>query len=131
MKLNIKDKLAEKKITRYELAKRIGVTYPTITSIYNGESTSIKLEILEALCRELDCTPNEIVATDNKEITYNIEKEKLSSQIAPAIIEMLNLNIQNKPDFIHYIPINDEEGFQKRLDTYINLIYRNKKGDTE
>lgn len=131
MKLNIKDKLAEKKITRYELAKRIGVTYPTITSIYNGESTSIKLEILEALCRELDCTPNEIVVTDNKEITYNIEMEKLSSQIAPTIIEMLNLNIQNKPDFIHYIHINDEEGFQKRLDTYINLIYRNKKGDTE
>ena len=61
MKLNIKDKLKEKNISRYELAKRIDVSYPTITSIYNGDSTSIKLEILENLCIELDCTPNDIL----------------------------------------------------------------------
>lgn len=65
MKLSIKEKLQEKGITRYELAKRIGVTYPTITAIYNGESTSIKFDILEALCRELNCTPNEILETDD------------------------------------------------------------------
>ena len=62
MKLSIKEKLQESGMSRYELAKRIGVTYPTITSIYNGESTSIKLEILEALCKELNCTPNDILA---------------------------------------------------------------------
>ena len=61
MKIIIKDQLDKKGITRYELAKRIGVTYPTITSLYKGESTSIKLEILESLCRELDCTPNDIL----------------------------------------------------------------------
>ena len=67
MKINIKPLMKEKGISRYELAKRIGVTYPTITSIYNGESTSIKLEILEAICKELDCTPNDILifATKN------------------------------------------------------------------
>ena len=30
MKINIKDKLQEKGISRYELAKRIDVTYPTM-----------------------------------------------------------------------------------------------------
>ena len=74
MRINIKDKLNEKGITRYELAKRIGVTYPTITSIYNGESTSIKFEILEALCKELDCSPVEILISDdpqmNQLLTY-------------------------------------------------------------
>lgn len=64
MKLSIQKKLDEKGITRYELAKRIGVTYPTIDNIYKGKSTSIKLEILEAICRELDCTPNEIMVSD-------------------------------------------------------------------
>lgn len=68
MRINIKDKLNEKGITRYELAKRIGVTYPTITSIYNGESTSIKLEILEAICKELDCSPVEILVSDDPQI---------------------------------------------------------------
>jgi DNA-binding Xre family transcriptional regulator len=33
VRLNIKDKLAEKKMTRYELAKRIGITYPTVSRL--------------------------------------------------------------------------------------------------
>ena len=37
MKLNIKKKLEENNMSRYELAKRIGVTYPTIDNIYKGE----------------------------------------------------------------------------------------------
>lgn len=69
MQLNIKDKLTEKKMTRYELAKRIGITYPTVTAIYNGDSTSIKLEILEALCKELECTPNDIVISDDPTVS--------------------------------------------------------------
>ena len=66
MKINIKDKLKEKNMSRYELAKRINVSYPTISSIYNGESTSIKFEILEAICIELDCTPNDIIIVENE-----------------------------------------------------------------
>lgn len=65
MKISIQSKMKEKNISRYELAKRIGVTYPTITSIYNGESTSIKFEILESLCKELDCDLNEILVFDD------------------------------------------------------------------
>ena len=60
MKLNVKDRMDELGITRYELAQRMGVTYPTIDKIYKGESTSIKLETLDSLCRELDCKPNDI-----------------------------------------------------------------------
>ena len=65
MKLSIQNKLKEKNMSRYELAKRIGVTYPTIDSIYKGNSTSIKLDILEAICRELECTPIEILVPDD------------------------------------------------------------------
>jgi putative transcriptional regulator len=65
MKINIKPLMEQKNMSRYELMKRIGVTYPTITSIYNGESTSIKFEILAAICKELNCTPNDILVDDN------------------------------------------------------------------
>lgn len=68
MKIKIKDLLDQKQISRYELAKRIGVTYPTVTSLYNGTSTSIKFEILEALCKELECTPNDIIESDDPNI---------------------------------------------------------------
>jgi len=87
MRLNIKDKLDAKNMSRYELAKRIGVTYPTITSIYNGDSTSIKLDILEALCKELDCTPSEIITTENEKVENNIEYERLSSELIKTILE--------------------------------------------
>lgn len=65
MKINIQEKLKEKDMTRYELAKRIGVTYPTIDNIYKGTSTSIKFEILEAICKELDCSPIDILESDD------------------------------------------------------------------
>lgn len=65
MRLSIQDKLKEKNMTRYELAKKIGVTYPTIDKIYKGESTSIKFDILESICKELDCSPIEILDSDD------------------------------------------------------------------
>lgn len=68
MQINIKSIMDKKGITRYELAKRIGVTYPTITNLYNGKGTSIKLDILENLCIELECTPNDIIISNNTQL---------------------------------------------------------------
>lgn len=68
MKLNIKKKLEENNMSRYELAKRIGVTYPTIDNIYKGKSTSIKLEILESICKELNCNPIDILESDDPQM---------------------------------------------------------------
>ena len=59
--LNIRPRMEELGITRYKLAKLIDVTYPTITAMYNGDVTSIKLENLDALCKALDCSPNDIL----------------------------------------------------------------------
>lgn len=66
MQINIQDQLVKKGISRYELAKRIGVTYPTIDNIYKSSSASIRFETLEALCLELDCTPNDILIFSKK-----------------------------------------------------------------
>ena len=68
MKIDIKQKLEENHMTRYELAKRIGVTYPTIDNIYKGTSTSIKFEILEAICKELNCSPIDILVSDDPQM---------------------------------------------------------------
>lgn len=65
MQINIQDQLLKKGISRYELAKRIGVTYPTIDNIYKSASTSIKFDTLEAICIELECTPNDILFFSN------------------------------------------------------------------
>lgn len=80
MKIDIKQKLNDNNMTRYELAKRIGVTYPTITSIYNGESSSIKLDILESICKELNCSLDEILVFDDN----NMRGQQLNRLLAYA-----------------------------------------------
>lgn len=65
MHISIKQLMEENNLSRYELAKRVGITYPTITGLYNETSTSINLDVLEKLCNELNCTPNDILIKDD------------------------------------------------------------------
>ena len=78
MRINIKDKMDERNISRYELAKNIGITYPTIDSIYKGNSSSIKLDILESICKELDCTLDEILIFDDS----NMKEQQVKRLLA-------------------------------------------------
>lgn len=78
MKICIKKKLEEKQITRYELAKRLGLTYSTIDNMYKGNATSIKFDTLESLCQILDCFPDEILIFDDN----NLQEKQISRLIA-------------------------------------------------
>lgn len=86
MKLSIQQKLKEQGLTRYELAKRIGVTYPTIDNIYKGNSSSIKLDILESICKELGCTLDEILIFEDS----NMKEQQVKRLLAYST--MLNKN---------------------------------------
>ena len=88
MKLSIQQKLKEQGLTRYELAKRIGVTYPTIDNIYKGNSSSIKLDILESICKELDCTLDEILIFDDS----NMKERQLKRLLAYSTMLRENKN---------------------------------------
>lgn len=67
MRIDITKQKDAKNISLYKLAKNIGVTYPTMLRIYRGETESIKFDILEALCLELSCTPNDILVFECKD----------------------------------------------------------------
>ena len=88
MKIDIKNKLDEKGISRYELAQRIGVTYPTITSIYKGESTSVKFDILESICKELNCSLDEILIFDDT----NMKERQMKRLLAYSTMLRENKN---------------------------------------
>lgn len=66
MKLSIKHIMDQKKISRYQLAHIMDVTYPTVDNMYKGKTSSIKLDTLEKLCNSLECTPNDILILDKK-----------------------------------------------------------------
>lgn len=60
MEINLDIILEQKGKTRYWLAKEIGVTYPNLKKLADNNTTSIKFELIEKICKTLECTPNDI-----------------------------------------------------------------------
>nr|DAH71324.1 MAG TPA: Cro/C1-type HTH DNA-binding domain protein [Caudoviricetes sp.] len=74
IRLKIKQILQEKNKTAYWLSKQTGISANNIGKICNGETTNIRFDTMEKICKVLNCTPNELMETDdpqlNRLITY-------------------------------------------------------------
>ena len=68
MRIDITKQKDAKGISLYKLAKNVGITYPTMLKIYRGETESVKFDILESICLELDCTPNDILIFEREKL---------------------------------------------------------------
>jgi len=53
--------LLERKMTLTELADRVGVTVPNLSILKTGKAKAVRLSTLDAVCRELDCQPGDII----------------------------------------------------------------------
>ena len=58
--INIKELLKEKGKTKYLLIKNMEGSYQSISHMMNNETTGIKFETIEKLCKLLECTPNDL-----------------------------------------------------------------------
>mgnify|MGYP001048503152 CR=1 FL=1 len=58
--MNIKELLKEKGKTKYWLIKNMEGSYQSISHMMNNETTGIKFETIEKLCKLLECTPNDL-----------------------------------------------------------------------
>ena len=54
--------LAERDLTLTELASRVGVTLVNLSVLKNNRARAIRFSTLDALCRELDCQPGDILS---------------------------------------------------------------------
>lgn len=54
--------LVERKMTLTELADRIGITVANLSILKTGKAKAVRLATLEAICRELDCQPGDLLA---------------------------------------------------------------------
>ena len=59
--LNIDVMLAKRKMRSNELAERIGLTQANLSILKTGKAKAIRLSTLDAICRELQCTPGDIL----------------------------------------------------------------------
>ena len=53
--------LAKRKMRSNELAERIGITQANLSILKTGKAKAIRLSTLNAICRELQCTPGDIL----------------------------------------------------------------------
>lgn len=53
--------LARRKMAVGELAERIGITPANLAVLKNGRAKAVRFSTLEALCRELDCQPGDLL----------------------------------------------------------------------
>ncbi len=59
--VNVDVMLAKRKMSSGELAERIGITPANLSILKTGKAKAVRFSTLEALCRELDCQPADIL----------------------------------------------------------------------
>lgn len=53
--------LAERAMTLTELSERVGITLANLSNLKTGKARAIRFTTLEAICRELDCQPGDLI----------------------------------------------------------------------
>lgn len=59
--VNLDVELAKKKMRSGELAERIGITPANLSVLKTGKAKAIRFTTLNAICKELNCQPGDIL----------------------------------------------------------------------
>ena len=59
--VNLDVMMAKRKISLGDLAEKIDLTPANLSILKTGKATAIRFSTLEAICRELDCQPGDIL----------------------------------------------------------------------
>ena len=59
--VNLDVMMARRKISAGELAERVGITAANLSILKNNKARAVRFSTLEALCRELDCQPADLL----------------------------------------------------------------------
>ena len=60
--VNLDIMMARRRISLGELAKRVDITQANLSILKNNKAKAIRFSTLEALCRELDCQPADLLS---------------------------------------------------------------------
>lgn len=61
IRVNLDRMLLERRMSLTELAERVGITLANLSILKTGKARAIRFSTLEALCRELDCQPADLL----------------------------------------------------------------------
>ena len=61
IRVNLDRVLLERRMSLTELAERVGITLANLSILKTGKARAMRFTTLDALCRELDCQPADIL----------------------------------------------------------------------
>ena len=59
--INMDVVMAKRKMTLTELAERVDITPANLSILKTGKAKAVRFSTLEAICRELECQPGDIL----------------------------------------------------------------------
>jgi putative transcriptional regulator len=59
--------MARRRISLGELAEKVGITQANLSILKNNKAKAIRFSTLEALCRELDCQPADLLSYEEED----------------------------------------------------------------
>ncbi len=59
--INLDVMMAKRKVALKDLAERVGITPSNLSILKTGKAKAIRFSTLEAICKELDCQPGDIL----------------------------------------------------------------------
>ena len=75
--------LVERKISLTDLADRVGITIANLSVLKNNKAKAIRFSTLEALCRELNCQPGDL-------LEYTTEEEDGRTEEPDSALKSVN-----------------------------------------
>lgn len=63
---NLKQLLDSRRMSIREFSRRIDFRFESVRQLCNNELTRIPVELIERVCEELNCTPNDLFTLSNK-----------------------------------------------------------------
>jgi putative transcriptional regulator len=62
--VNLDELLYQRRMTLTELAERVDITLANLSILKTGKAKAIRFSTLEAICRELECQPGDLLGYD-------------------------------------------------------------------
>ncbi|MAN91269.1 helix-turn-helix transcriptional regulator [uncultured Hyphomonas sp.] len=59
--------LLDRRMSLTELSERVGVTLANLSILKTGKAKAVRFSTLEALCRELECQPGDLLIFDDED----------------------------------------------------------------
>ena len=67
IRVNLDRVLLDRRMSLTELAERVGITLANLSILKTGKARAVRFSTLDALCRELDCQPADILVYEPDE----------------------------------------------------------------